>query len=786
MDMEVNESVRLPSGLQTRNALLSDRFPTELGDSIGSSEWEAKAESLFCDQFAIPKNTPITADTVWTYLVQKSDQLRRFYPVVQKLLNSTYPVPSAYYMAFRWMHRSHTNGAKISYVVSTNYDEHLDSALRETSRLQHPDGHVDRVLAVEQDFTYYGETPHDSYCQILKIHGTLSHPWSIIAGDKNSATGTKPSNNIRYQALKHALRNTDIWIFIGYSFGETIVPQIIRNEIKEHSPLAVIVVDVDGSNLLAKRTFKKLPKSKLLTVASTAAEFLRKLLHEHEKVHGYSPAILSIDERRVLNEGSAHLPHREPLRVVGNLQFSDGARFHDIVHRDLHFSPLIATKLIKIVDSGEIQRLRQVRQLSFVNLKFPSATHDRFSHVVGVCYLADKLFGMLRMQKTTEAREFWEMLNIRTENDEAEARLDFAAAALLHDIGHGPYGHAMDLVRPHIAGAQPHEEDSLRMLKLAGEGKSFGDLGRILRVQKTLPDDIINLLKPDSNNPLATAIAAKHSFDLDRLDFIIRDALMAHPDGEFEICPAGSPPYKLPIQKAAEELRQSIPEILRSIVIARDNDNNLCLAYDIQNPQVERLLQIAANLYSYLYEHVYFCWQNISAQHMLTAAVRGILDSGKIRFFELLPLVDGELMKILEDSDRRTVHDLTYSIKNRRLYPLVFRARFKTASKIFAKKLKEELPLKIGALPMEIFIDVRQPRSFEITVRRVIGGKSTPVKFATMPGLIQIFAWPTCGFEKEDMEGFTVELARVEGVDITIEKLEITSSVEQLTFSEIL
>ena len=79
----------------------------------------------------------------------------------------------------------------------------------------------------------------------------------------------------------------------------------------------------------------------------------------------------------------------------------------------------------EIIDSFPFQRLRRIRQLGGAEFVYPGATHTRFEHSLGTMYLANKVV---------------ENTNIRKHltKNEAEA---IEIAALLHDVGHGPFSH---------------------------------------------------------------------------------------------------------------------------------------------------------------------------------------------------------------------------------------------------------------------------------------------------------------------------------------------------------
>lgn len=99
--------------------------------------------------------------------------------------------------------------------------------------------------------------------------------------------------------------------------------------------------------------------------------------------------------------------------------------------------------LYEIAHHPYFQRLRRIRQLGMTYLVYPGATHTRFLHTLGSFHLTNTALGVLRDK------------NVDITDNEIEGVL---AAILLHDIGHGPFSHALeDLIVPNIR----HEELSL-------------------------------------------------------------------------------------------------------------------------------------------------------------------------------------------------------------------------------------------------------------------------------------------------------------------------------------
>lgn len=94
----------------------------------------------------------------------------------------------------------------------------------------------------------------------------------------------------------------------------------------------------------------------------------------------------------------------------------------DPIHRYIRFSQ--AEK--DVIDSAAFQRLRRIRQLAGAHLVYPSAQHSRFEHSLGAMHIAGLAC---------------ESLLAKGHIDNAEVVEEIRLAALLHDIGHGPFSH---------------------------------------------------------------------------------------------------------------------------------------------------------------------------------------------------------------------------------------------------------------------------------------------------------------------------------------------------------
>lgn len=169
---------------------------------------------------------------------------------------------------------------------------------------------------------------------------------------------------------------------------------------------------------------------------------------------------------------------------------------------------------LRIVDTAEFQRLRYIRQLGLTHLVYPGATHTRFDHALGVYHLTVTALSHLRDRG-----------GVPTEAWEAEELIPYAA--LLHDIGHYPFSHALEeLETDHVP--VHHEEISQRFFASPSMRDAMAPLGL------TAADRIHELIRGESDIPLRGLISG--SLDLDKMEYLRRDARFCGvPYGEVDV-----------------------------------------------------------------------------------------------------------------------------------------------------------------------------------------------------------------------------------------------------------
>ena len=166
---------------------------------------------------------------------------------------------------------------------------------------------------------------------------------------------------------------------------------------------------------------------------------------------------------------------------------------------------------LQLVDTPVFQRLRYVRQLGLAYLVYPGATHTRFEHALGAYHLARTTLSLLD--------ERGELSGVSLEE-----RLITQAAALLHDVGHYPFSHALEEI-----GALHHEEVATPLVL-------EGVVGQMLTsaLGPGTPERVLALIRGSSDSPLQGLVSG--SLDLDKIEYLKRDALMCGvPYGEIDV-----------------------------------------------------------------------------------------------------------------------------------------------------------------------------------------------------------------------------------------------------------
>ncbi|MEQ8821772.1 MAG: HD domain-containing protein [Sumerlaeia bacterium] len=220
---------------------------------------------------------------------------------------------------------------------------------------------------------------------------------------------------------------------------------------------------------------------------------------------------------------------------------------HDLIVLDLEW-PADAL-LFRLIDTPEVQRLRRVRQLGMANFAFHGAEHSRFSHCIGVMHMARRI--LFRLGQFVDVEPLtWVAVQ---------------CAALLHDIGHGPFSHVIEnFFDDH------HEHWTVRILLDPGT-----EVHQVLAdFDPALPRAVADLIEGRAKPGWVNRIVSSQ-LDADRFDYLLRDShmtgvkygifdlerlllmLRVHEDGErIFVSPKGVLPVEKYLQSRYQMYRQ--------------------------------------------------------------------------------------------------------------------------------------------------------------------------------------------------------------------------------------
>ncbi len=270
---------------------------------------------------------------------------------------------------------------------------------------------------------------------------------------------------------------------------------------------------------------------------------------------------------------------------------------------------------VSAIDTAAMQRLHEVRQLGHAFLVYPGATHTRFEHGLGAYHLARRALATLSERGDLDTVDERECLAVRL-------------AALLHDIGHYPYSHALE-----EAGFGSHEILGARRLREGALGELLHRLGG-----ERLIDRIAALIRGTSDSPLAGLVSG--SLDLDKIDYLSRDSHMC-----------GVPYGTLDVDR-----------LLSSLALAQHPDGSREMG--VQEKGVSALESLLFAKYQ-MYRNVYWHHAVRSATCMFKRAVRATIAAGRISGAEIEDATDGTLDTLLAQRDPT---GLALALRERRLY----------------------------------------------------------------------------------------------------------------------
>lgn len=273
---------------------------------------------------------------------------------------------------------------------------------------------------------------------------------------------------------------------------------------------------------------------------------------------------------------------------------------------------------LALVDTAAVQRLRYVRQLGHAFLVYPGATHSRFEHALGAYHLTRRALQAL------EARGGPALDTVT-----AEDRLAVTLAALLHDIGHYPFSHALE-----EAGFLSHEAQGAARLREGELGRALEELGG---GGARLGESIGDLMRGRSRNPLQGLISG--SLDLDKIDYLCRDSRMC------------GVPYGT----------VDVDRLLASLTLVEGESG---LEIGVHEKGASALESLLFAKYQ-MYRNVYWHHAVRSATCMFKRAAREAVRQGSVSVDAVADLTDDAFMQLLEERSRSP---LAARLRARRLF----------------------------------------------------------------------------------------------------------------------
>lgn len=264
----------------------------------------------------------------------------------------------------------------------------------------------------------------------------------------------------------------------------------------------------------------------------------------------------------------------------------------DPVHGLVSFETDEQSIVPRLLEAKEVQRLRRIRQLGLTSLAYPGADHTRFSHAVGAAFVMTRF--LARMRAIHDALPYWQRVT-------TERARDALAAALLHDIGHGPFSHSFEEAMPL---GPKHEVWTTRLIR-----DPDTDVHRILREHDASMPERVAELVVGRHDLTYLARAVSGTFDVDRCDYLLRDA------------------YFTGVGYGAFDLDW----LLRSLRLGAPDEDDRAPALAIDGPKGLPAIESFILARLFMFQQVYFHKASRASEWMLSrilARVRALLCDG--------------------------------------------------------------------------------------------------------------------------------------------------------------
>jgi HD superfamily phosphohydrolase len=329
----------------------------------------------------------------------------------------------------------------------------------------------------------------------------------------------------------------------------------------------------------------------------------------------------------------------------------------EVVRDPLWNNIRLDAEALAVLDTPAFQRLRYVRQLGHAFLVYPGATHTRLEHALGTYHLARR--ALSHLGETAGPVDPGAAQRVRL-------------AALLHDIGHYPFSHALE-----EAGLPHHEPLAARHLATA-------ELAAVLDRAGVAPAELVMLIRGQSTAPLAGLVSG--GLDMDKLDYLSRDALMC------------GVPYGI----------VDVDRLLASLTMAAGPTGPVVALHEKGLSALESLLFARYQMY----RNVYWHHAVRSATVMFKRLVRRALASGELSSDAVALATDDGLLHELQ---RHDATGLARALHQRRLAKRALDvaaadlpadpAAWPADDPDLVERVEDRLAREVGLAPGQLFLD---------------------------------------------------------------------------------
>ena len=341
----------------------------------------------------------------------------------------------------------------------------------------------------------------------------------------------------------------------------------------------------------------------------------------------------------------------------------------------------LSQKEVNLINTSTFQRLRRIRQLAMAFLVYPGTLHTRFDHSIGVMHIAGRISNQLKQREPDKI----------TEEDCERIRL----AALLHDIGHGPFSHVSEYLLDKYAPNQASEESTREKIH---EKVTVEIIKNDSEIHEVLTDEerkfVVKMIKGKTTRDFRRDIVSS-DLDADKMDYLLRDSYFA----------------------GVKYGTYDLEKIIESCRVYWEGNESYLVISDEGIFALEQLLLARHHMTQQVYRH----------------RVRAISDAMIVRGIELA-IREGneELKQLYQYSETPEFIENYVEYHDERLIDILKRCNKKNACHFFERLYRRKLFKMIGELPLKevksptarkrlLRMDDEQKRKWEESIAKYLG-----------------------------------------------------------------